>query len=106
MATKLLHPLLMLIAQATEKELVQYIEYLKAENRILRNKLPKRINVTPAERAKLIKLSSHKSGNIPIGERKGFLVHDLQPETLVSQDQEGAHAFTEEPVYDYLPRSP
>ena len=39
---KLIHPLLMLIAQATEKELVLYIEYLKAENRILRNKLPVR----------------------------------------------------------------
>jgi len=41
---KLIHPLLMLIAQATEKELVQYVEYLKAENRILRSKLPKRAN--------------------------------------------------------------
>ncbi len=39
---KLIHPLLMLIAQATEKELVLYIEYLKAENRILRSKLPKK----------------------------------------------------------------
>jgi putative transposase len=53
---KLVHPLLLLLAQATEKELVQHIEYLKAENRILRDKLPKRITVTPAERAKLVKL--------------------------------------------------
>jgi len=37
---KLIHPLLMLIARATEKELVRYVEYLKAENRILRSKLP------------------------------------------------------------------
>ncbi len=54
--TRFLHPLLLLLAQATEKELVLYIEYLKTENRILRGKLPKRINVTPAERAKLVKL--------------------------------------------------
>jgi putative transposase len=32
------------------------IEYLKTENRILRNKLPRRIEVTPAERVKLVKL--------------------------------------------------
>ncbi|MGB3904513.1 MAG: transposase [Anaerolineae bacterium] len=61
-------------------------------------------DVIHAERDR--KFSSHKSGESPIGERKGFLVHDLQSEPLVSQDQEGAHAFTEEPVYDYLPRSP
>ena len=34
MAT-VLHPLLMLLAQATEKELVRHIEYLKGENQIL-----------------------------------------------------------------------
>lgn len=53
---RFLHPLLLLLARATEKELVLYVEYLKAENRILRSKLPKRINVTPAERARLVKL--------------------------------------------------
>jgi len=54
---KLIHPLLLLIAQkATEKEATKYIEYLKAENRILRNKLPKRVEVTEAEKATLIKL--------------------------------------------------
>ena len=53
---RFVHPLLLLLARATEKELVQMVEYLKAENRILRHKLPKRIEVTPAERAKLMKL--------------------------------------------------
>jgi putative transposase len=53
---RLVHPLLLLLARATEKELVLMIEYLKAENRILRNKLPKRIEVTTAERSKLLKL--------------------------------------------------
>ncbi|OHB83158.1 MAG: hypothetical protein A2V98_05730 [Planctomycetes bacterium RBG_16_64_12] len=32
MPQKLIHPLLMLIAGATEKDMVLYIEYLKAEN--------------------------------------------------------------------------
>jgi hypothetical protein len=53
---RFIHPLLLLLAQATDKELVQTIEYFKTENRIPHNKLPKRINVTAAERAKLIKL--------------------------------------------------
>lgn len=53
---RLIHPLSLLIARTTEKELMLYIEYLKAENRILRNKPPKRIDVPPAERAKLVML--------------------------------------------------
>ncbi len=53
---RFVHPLLLLLARVTEKELVQMVEYLKAENRVLWNKLPKRIDVTPAERAKLLKL--------------------------------------------------
>jgi hypothetical protein len=32
------------------------IEYLKTENSILRNKLPKWIDITPAERGKLVKV--------------------------------------------------
>jgi putative transposase len=34
------------------------VEYLKAENRILRDKLPARITVTPRERARLVKLGT------------------------------------------------
>ena len=54
----------MLIARTTEKELVKMVEYLKTENRILRNKLPKRIEVTPAERDKLVKLGSRLGSKI------------------------------------------
>ncbi len=64
---RLIHPLLLLIARATEKELVLMVEYLKAENRILRKKLPRRIEVTPAERARLLKL----------GVRLGSAIHEL-----------------------------
>jgi putative transposase len=59
---RIIHPLLLLIARATEKDLVLYIEYLKAENRILRSKLPKRVAVTQAERATLIKLGVRLPG--------------------------------------------
>jgi hypothetical protein len=34
-----MHPLLALIADATEPELAKYIEYLKVENQILRDRL-------------------------------------------------------------------
>ena len=46
----------MVLARATESELARYVEYLKAENRILRSKLPKRVVCTPAERQRLVKL--------------------------------------------------
>ena len=39
---KLLQPLWMLLARATEPEMVGMVEYLKAENQILWSKLPKR----------------------------------------------------------------
>lgn len=33
---RFVHPLLLILARATEKELVQIVEYLKTENRMLR----------------------------------------------------------------------
>jgi putative transposase len=62
--TRFVHSLLLQIAWATEKELVKMIEHLKAENMILRSKLPKRIEVTPAELAKLVKLGSRLRGKL------------------------------------------
>ncbi|MEY4384744.1 MAG: hypothetical protein RLY20_27 [Verrucomicrobiota bacterium] len=41
---------LLVLAQATDRELARMVEYLKAENRILRSKLPERIDVTNAEK--------------------------------------------------------
>ncbi len=61
---RFVHPLLMLLARATQNELVQVVEYLKTENRILRAKLPKRIDVTPAERARLLKLGERLGSKI------------------------------------------
>jgi len=80
---RLIHPLLMLIARATEKELVLYIEYLKTENRILRSKLPKRINVTPAERAKLVKLG------VRLGSAVKELISIVHPRTFARWISEG-----------------
>jgi putative transposase len=57
-AMRLLQPLFALFASATDSELAKMVEYLKAENRILRDKLPKRLTVTPRERNRLVKLGS------------------------------------------------
>ena len=53
---RIYHPLLALIASATESELAKYVEYLKAENRILRARLPKQVHTRPEERLRLLKL--------------------------------------------------
>ncbi len=51
----LFHPLLKIIDNSNNQSLGDQIEYLKAEVRILRAKLSKRIDFTPGERAKLVK---------------------------------------------------
>ncbi|MBM3996369.1 MAG: hypothetical protein FJ303_19785 [Planctomycetes bacterium] len=47
---------LLLLARATDRELAKMVEFLKVENQILRSKLPRRVDVTPAEKRQLIKL--------------------------------------------------
>jgi hypothetical protein len=53
---RFIHPLSLLITRFADKQLAKLVEYLLAENRILQSKLPQRIEVAPAERAKLVKL--------------------------------------------------
>ncbi len=54
--SKIFHPLLALIASATDRELARYVEYLKEENKILRARVPGQIHTKPSERERLIKL--------------------------------------------------
>lgn len=53
--SRLFHPLLALIASATDNELAKYVEYLKHENKILRARLPKQVHTTVEERQTLLK---------------------------------------------------
>ena len=54
---RVFHPLLFLLARSTADDLQKQVEFLKAENELLRKRLPKkRILPEPAERAKLLKL--------------------------------------------------
>ena len=55
MTTKIWHPLLALIASATDKELARYVEFLKEENKILRARIPGQVHTKPDERSRLIK---------------------------------------------------
>jgi len=52
---KIFHPLLALIASATNNELAKYVQYLKEENRILRARIPGQVHTKPAERERLLK---------------------------------------------------
>ena len=52
---KIYHPLLALIASATDNELAKYVEYLKHENKILRARIPGQIHTTYQERQTLMK---------------------------------------------------
>jgi putative transposase len=55
MASRILHPLLSLLASVTRQELARQVAYLKEENRILRARLPERIVATRQERKRLIR---------------------------------------------------
>ncbi|MCH9653662.1 MAG: hypothetical protein K0U86_17975 [Planctomycetes bacterium] len=52
---KLFHPLLTLIATASDSLLAKYALCLKKENRILRDRTPGEIHTKPHERAQLLK---------------------------------------------------
>jgi putative transposase len=51
----IVHPLLTLLASITRQELAQQVTYLKAENAILRSKLPDRITLNNQERRRLVR---------------------------------------------------
>ncbi len=56
MAAKIFHPLLALIASASNNELARYVEFMKAGNKILRARVPGQIHTRPDERSRLVKL--------------------------------------------------
>jgi putative transposase len=52
------NPLLAFLVHMTQSVLLRQIAYLKAENQILRSRLPKSVQTTPAERSILVRLGS------------------------------------------------
>jgi putative transposase len=73
---KIFHPLLLLLARSTDKEMARMLDYLKTESRILRSKLPKRVACTPAERARLVKVGK------PLGPAIKDLITIVTPRTF------------------------
>jgi putative transposase len=78
--------LLLILAGATQRELARYVRYLKTENRILRSKLPTRVDVTPRERNRLIRFGAK------LGRAMNELITIVHPDTLrrwIREDRKG-----------------
>lgn len=55
MTIRILHSLFSLLASVTRQELARQVAYLKAENEVLRARMPKTIVTTPKERQRLLR---------------------------------------------------
>jgi len=64
MPTRFINPLLLLLVTASRAHLAKQIQYLKAENEVLRARLPEHIRTSPAERAKLLKFGKPLGASI------------------------------------------
>ena len=82
---QIFHPLLALIASATDKELARYVEFLKEENKILRARIPaKQIHTTPDERKTLLRLGK------PLGRAIEELISVVKPATFYRWCRQGS----------------
>lgn len=54
--TRVFQSLFLMLASATRQELARQVKYLKAENEVLRSRLPKRVDLEPKERNRLVRL--------------------------------------------------
>jgi putative transposase len=58
----LFQPFLMLLAKSTDSQLARQVEFLHAENQMLRRRLTKRVRLTPDEKRLLVKLGQAIGG--------------------------------------------
>ena len=89
MTGRIFHPLLALIASATESELAKYVQYLKEENRILRARIPGQIHSRKSERDRLLKFGK------AIGRAIEELITIVSPSTFyrwVREEKDGTTA--------------
>ncbi len=76
MPVRFLNPLFFIIAKSTHSEMARQVQYLKVENQILRARLPKYIQTTPAERFQLLKFGK------PLGAAIKTLITIVHPRTF------------------------
>lgn len=77
MSSRLYTRFLRVLIGSTRQDLRRQIQYLKAENEILRSRIERPIRVKPAERARLIRLG------MPLGSAIRVLVSIVKPETFL-----------------------
>ena len=80
---EIFHPLLALVASATDKELARYVEFLKEENRILRSRVKGQIHTKPDERERLLALGK------PLGKAIEELLTIVKPSTFYRWCRDG-----------------
>jgi putative transposase len=98
---RLFRPLFLLLSHATDRQLARMVEYLKAENRLLRDRLPKRLKVTVQERRRLVKLGR------PLGSAIRELITIVTPRTFVRWLKgEGQGPTSKRPRKPGRPRTP
>ena len=68
--------LLLILMQSTEQDLRRQVQFLKAENEMLRSRLPKLVRCTPQEKAKLIQLG------VPLGTAIYGLISIVDPNSF------------------------
>ena len=68
--------LLLVVAKATNKELARYVSFLKAENQILRTRLPERLTLTTREKNRLVRFGRS------IGSALNHICTIVHPNTL------------------------
>lgn len=73
----LFHRFLLLLAQATDKELARMLQFLKVENEILRSKLPKRVPLEDKDKRRLLKFGK------PLGKAIKDLITIVSPKTFL-----------------------
>lgn len=76
MSKLIFHPFLIFLAQIVNSHLVEEIQYLKTENRIMRSKLGYRVVTTQEEKAQLLRFG------IPLGDRLKDLISIVTYETF------------------------
>lgn len=95
--TRIFHPLLALIASATDRELAKYVEYLKEENKILRARIPGQVHTRRHERERLLKF-----GKV-IGRAIEELITIVSPATFYRWlREEQGHIIISKPIDDIL----